>query len=178
MIPKITQPPDDGAIMFPNEKDDDGKLQITLTLTNQGKTPAIGVSGLYGYSSEKIVDPAAQSWILDLPPISSYENMRGGNVVVLQAPGSIYVPKKGPRLHRPIDKEFLLKESPAWARKERCLCVRGWYEYRDIFGQSRTTRFCYAYQDVSQIETAPDGPNFPFRFRKAGPDAYNEIAET
>ena len=175
MIPEITQPPDYKAIIHPSEKDDECEIRITLTVKNYGKTPAIATKALFGFSSERILDPRAESWVLKLPQNLSYKYMHGG-VVVEQAPGSIYIPTKGPNLHLHIDRKFLLKESPAWLRKDKCLCVRGWYEYKDIFERIRTTRFCYAYQDVSQIEPSDaESPNFPFRFRKCGPAIYNEL---
>ena len=174
MIPKIIQPANYGLIMFPSEARNDPELKIKLTIINHGKTPAIGIRALNGYCSVEIVDPQSQSWTLKLPPIPDYSGVHGGDVV-RQAPGSVYVSNEGPNLvTHVLDKNFILAESEAWVRKEKCLCVMGYYEYLDVFGRSCITRFCYAYQDVSHIDT---GGGIKYRFRKAGPDAYNAITE-
>jgi hypothetical protein len=172
MIPKIVQPANHGPIMSPSSTRNDPPIKIKLTIANQGKTPAIGTRALNGYCSVEIVDPQSQSWTLELPQIPDYSGVRGGKIVP-QAPGSVYVSGEGSELSiDQIDKDFCLAESRAWARKEKCLCIMGYYEYLDVFGRTRITRFCYAYQDVSQIDSSG---GTQYRFRKAGPDAYNEI---
>lgn len=173
MLPKIDQPKYEDVLLL-NEKAENWVLPIEVKITNRGQTPGIAVRAAYEYSSERIVDPAKESWILRLPEPPQYVNDP-----VPQAPGAIYASEEYMGLTLTVPKAFIEAEKPAWLRQEKCLCVRGFLEYRDAFKEPRISRFCYCFQDIfasrgwerDQIKPGPA----PYRFRKAGPDAYNEI---
>jgi hypothetical protein len=78
-----------------------------------------------------------------------------------------------------IPKEFLVAERVPWILGQKCLCVKGFLEYKDVFENVRVTRFCYAFQIVSEAGGLANAitlkPIIPPEFRKSGPDAYNEI---
>jgi hypothetical protein len=172
MIPRITQP-DDRDVMLLDEKEPGWSLPIEVTFTNRGKTPAVALVGLMEPSSEKIVDPKAQQWVLDLPDPPRYKGEPRGR------PGAIYVSEQGTPSYLDIPRDFLLAERPAWMSGEKCLCIKGFMEYVDAFNQPHITRFCYAYQNVSEIRAAEyritKKPPRDREFRKAAPDIYNEM---
>jgi hypothetical protein len=78
-----------------------------------------------------------------------------------------------------IPKEFLLKHKEDWKLQHQCLCIKGFFLYRDVFNKDRMTRFCYAYQDVTTIRTPQSRIDAKLsrlrEFRKARPESYNLI---
>jgi hypothetical protein len=82
-------------------------------------------------------------------------------------------------MYLPIPTAFLLAEKNAWMTGDKCLCIRGFIEYRDVFQNTRMTRCCYAYQTFVEggaFQNAITGKQFMSpEFRKAGPEVYNEI---
>jgi hypothetical protein len=151
-------------------------LPIQVYITNRGKTPAVIISGLLDYSSELTVDAEA------MPPLQPNlsETVRYINEPTKYPPGSVYVSGDNPSLVRTIPREFLLRENASWRSREKCLCVKGFMEYRDVFNKkTHISRFCYAYQ-ITQVgggftDETTGKQVFPPEFMKAGPDAYNEI---
>jgi hypothetical protein len=95
------------------------------------------------------------------------------------APGTVYVTDGTTYLIVTIPRDFLLQEQLYWISAQKCLCVKGFFEYRDVFNETHITRFCFAYQ-ITQVgggfkdETTGE-QIFPPGFAKAGPDAYNEV---
>jgi hypothetical protein len=182
MIPRITQPVDDEVT---STEEPDWTLPIELTFTNLGKTPAIVTGCIAEPSSETIKDRTktrAPTLILDLVEPPEYENKYGrpGQPDAF-APGAIYVSGERFSLYLEMSKDTLLRERVAWKAGEKCLCMKGFLEYQDVFGKIYRTRFCYAYQDVREFRArvirsrfTGDAPR-PREFRKAGPEAYNKI---
>ena len=181
LIPKITQP-NDRDVMSLNIREDSWTLPIEVTFTNLGKTPAVGVRALMEASSEKIVGrtrDVAPTLILGLreePLEYKYRKQKGDAFT----PGSIYAPSGKISIYLEIEREFLLGEKEDWELEEKCLCIKGFIEYKDRFG-SYATRFCYAYQDVRGIRARAIRSRFTGEarrdreFRKAKPDSYNKI---
>lgn len=173
MLPKITQP-DYREILLLTDRGDDWNLPIEITFTNHGHTPAIAINASWKFYSESIVDPRSQTWVLVLPEPPYYDSE-----IVPFSPGAIYVHNDKTRFYLGIPRAFLTAEQNAWQLGQKCLSVRGFIEYRDIFQNRHITRFCYAFQKVSEIrriERVLTGkPPIPYEFRKAGPDVYNEI---
>jgi hypothetical protein len=173
MVPKIA-PPDDREIMSLGQHEPGWELPIQITFTNRGQTPARVVRSLMEHSSEKIVDPKDLNVTFDLPGPPKYIHDPG-----IVAPGAVYVTDEETSWYRGIPKDFLLAEKAVWQSGEKCLCIKGFIEYVDAFQQIRTTRFCYAYQKVSELRATEfrlKNQPVPVRqFRKARPDAYNEF---
>jgi hypothetical protein len=175
MIPRITQP-DDREVMSPDEQGPDWKLTIEVRVTNCGKTPALVIGSLMELSSVKIESHMARSLVLALPEPPQYDNSEPGAPF---APGAIYVSGKFTRMYADIFRDDLIAGKPAWESGEKCLCIKGFIDYVDAFKQPHKTRFCYAYQTVSDLK-APEyritkEPPRAREFRKAGPDVYNEM---
>jgi hypothetical protein len=178
MIPHITQP-DDSGIMLPNEKPDGWKLPLQVEFTNGGKSPAILLRGLMEASFVKVATKTAETaptLILDLPTPRKYD--RDPNKFV---PGHILMPEKPIPMCTGIEKAELMSY---WKKildsgQEWCLCVKGFIEYGDTFGETRITRFCYAYQETAEIRAVykhfTEQSDRPREFRKCGPNTYNEI---
>ena len=176
MIPEITQP-DDNDVMLLNFRDENWTLPIEIKLTNLGKSPAILLKAFMKVSSVKIKTRStdtAPTLILKLPSLRKCKPDT-------YAPGNIYTPNKSSGIYGEISKTNILKWKEAWRAKQECLCVWGYVEYRDTFNQTHTTRFCYAYQETTEIHARAIQSRFtkqPERlreFRKAGPSVYNKI---
>ena len=175
MVAKINQPTFN-EVMNPQDKPVGWHLPIQFQITNLGKTPAIVIKRFVAPLSGSTVDRNSVPLIPVLPKIPPYitlaKSERNSVVGELCAPGEpIFI---GTTL--PV--EFLLEENSAWRSGEKCLYVMGFIEYRDVFGEYRITRFCYAFQKVApggRFTNALTGQQvFPPEFQKAGPSAYNE----
>jgi type II secretory pathway pseudopilin PulG len=173
MIPKI-QHPNLEDVTSPHGKGEGWHLPIQMIFANRGKTPAIAILALLEYSSEMAVNPTGMYWEPDLPITPKYMK-----TATKYPPGSVYVSEEKPSLIVVIPRDFLLRENAAWMRREKCLCVKGFVEYQDVFGETHFSRFCYAYQ-ITQIgggftDEATGKQIFPAEFAKVGPGIYNEI---
>ncbi|MGC1782382.1 MAG: hypothetical protein WA708_07680 [Acidobacteriaceae bacterium] len=173
MITKIYQP-EPQEILSSGNKPTNWYLPIQVAFTNRGKTPAIAISGLLEYSSERTVDPQPLTLDIVLPKTPKYHK-----TPTKYAPGSVYVTGDDTFLIVAIPRDFLLRENADWVSGGKCLCVKGYLRYKDVFRENHISRFCFAYQ-ITQI-----GGNFanaltgkqvlPPEFQKAGPPIYNEI---
>jgi hypothetical protein len=173
MIPKITQSTWQD-VAAPQSKCENWYLPIQVTFTNRGKTPAIAINGLLEYSSESASNPTGTSWEPVLP-----ETVKYIKVATKYAPGLVIVSEGTTVLIVAIPKSFLLQENTAWINCGKCLCIKGFLEYKDVFKETRISRFCFAYQ-LSQVggsftDEITGEQVFPPQFLKAGPGAYNEI---
>ena len=173
MISNITQPsPQD--VTSPHGKSAQWYLPIQVTFTNRGKSPAIALRGSLEYSSEQTTGSNGMTIEPDLPKIVTYT--KEARKI---APGTVYVTDGTTYLIVTIPRDFLLQEQLYWISAQKCLCVKGFFEYRDVFNETHITRFCFAYQ-ITQVgggfkdETTGE-QIFPPGFAKAGPDAYNEV---
>jgi hypothetical protein len=176
MIPKITQP-DETEFMQATTLEDGFLIPIEIVFTNLGTTPAIARRGLMEITSERIAGrspDAAPTLILDLPVPPKYENDAGHYV-----PGAFYVSGEKTLSHEGVPKALIVSETPAWNSGKKCLCIKGLIEYTDTFGRLHVSRYCYAYQNVTGMRALRNRlsgkPDRVREFRKAGPDAYNEI---
>jgi hypothetical protein len=176
MIPKITQP-DETEFMQAVTMEDGFLIPIEIVFTNLGTTPAIARRGLMEITSESIVDRSsntAPTLILGLAVPPKYENSADYYV-----PGAFYVSEEKTPSYGGVPKALIVAEKPEWDSGKKCLCVKGFIEYIDTFGRLRISRYCYAYQNVTGIRALRNRlaghPNRTWEFRKAGPDAYNEI---
>lgn len=171
MIPKISQPSIDDVLLH-QEKPSGWVLPIEITVTNRGQTPATVVSAANCHSSEKVIDPKEQSWILDLPEPPKYVLDP-----IKQPPGSLYLAGDKMTLPLTVPIDFIENEIGTWRKDEKCLCIRGFVEYLDTFNKPHITRYCYCFQHLAANEwwgqTRPAPPEY--LFRKAGPSAYNDI---
>jgi hypothetical protein len=176
MIPRITQP-DDGDVMLLTDRSDGWTLPIEVKFKNHGRSPAILVRALVEISSVKIASKenvGTPTLILDLPNPHRYERIPDEYV-----PGTIYMPGEVSPWYGEISKKELLAGKELWESGEECLCVKGYIVYEDTFKETRTTRFCYAYQETAAFRSIRNRftkeSERPREFRKCGPKIYNQI---
>jgi hypothetical protein len=160
LIPRIAQPTKDEIRLF---KDDSKKLLVEIRFANKGKIPATVLTQTCGCSYETVFDRNVYSWKLNLkePPEDIHTAEK-------QFPGAVYTPEDGFSFWR-----FMEPPGDEDKALERRFCIRGTIEYKDDFAPKRMTRFCYVFQDGPDADSPTRG-EMP-RFRKAGPDSYNEI---
>jgi hypothetical protein len=175
MVAKITQPTFD-EVMNPQNKPIGWCLPIQFKITNLGKTPAIVTNRFIAPLSGSTVDRNSVPLVLVLPRIPPYTTLAKGERS--SAIGALYAPGEPIYIGATIPREFLLEENSSWRSGEKCLYVMGFIEYRDVFGEYRITRFCYAFQCIVPggfLANAITGETvFPPEFQRAGPSLYNE----
>jgi hypothetical protein len=132
-------------------------ITFSVRVTNTGRTPAfLSGTGNHGVSLPR------DTRLADTPPPYNNANIRGwaGKGVPLQ-PGSFLVQLN----FDTIGDTALLR------RGTELLWIYGYVNYRDVFGKSRTTRYCFHWDNMSDNPLLNHGEDFMV----AGPSFYNHV---
>jgi hypothetical protein len=116
----------------------------------------------YGKSPAWITEEGGSFDILkntaDLPPIPVYRDK-----VALRDRTAVIVPlgtaddSETLRLPQPEEQQIPV---PLGLSKEGVCCFYGYIKYKDVFGQTHETRFCYRQKDPIQAAPLEAGPNY------------------
>jgi hypothetical protein len=155
-----------------------GAVPITVTIENLGKTPARLVDSAMRTDIVDAVDQKSVPVKPKLPSERTYRIKEHPSPLIAEV-GTVWMPQQKFVYQSVVPKSFFEKHGlDAWEISDKLLCVYGFVEYDDAFGERHVTRFCYAYERITTpyafSDTKTGEPLFPPSFSISGPPSYNE----